>query len=350
MSDIKVVIADDEKLALDGMSGIVEQLEGFTVAGKAVNGEKALQLLQDTEADLLLTDIRMPQKDGLWLIDQIGQLDLPVTVIIISAYDEKQYLQAAIRSPYVYDYITKPFMQEDLEELLKVTANYHRHKLSQRGSGDFTMSLIINGIINNNYEEIAEDIEFNFRQDNSPLLVLKNRVYGWIAQIYNELFLSECEHNIIDLNDVIHQVYICSDSAAVQKVFENYVSACCKTYVRGTEVTTLVNSCRQLVKEQLSNVDLNLAMVAEQLEVTPNYLSARFARDMKQNFSNYLTHLRINVAKESLLNISLKVYEVATSVGFSDVTYFNKVFKNHVGMTPLQYRQQAIRIHQEDNE
>jgi two-component system response regulator YesN len=96
------------------------------------------------------------------------------------------------------------------------------------------------------------------------------------------------------------------------------------------------------MQREYDNEDLNLNYCANKLDVTPSYLSGRFSRDMNQSFSVYLNNLRIDKAREMLKNVSLKVYEIAERVGIADVSYFNKLFRDYEGKTPLQYRREIM--------
>ena len=58
------------------------------------------------------------------------------------------------------------------------------------------------------------------------------------------------------------------------------------------------------------------------------------------NFTNYLSRLRIEKAKNLLLNPNLRVSEIAFEVGFQSLTHFNRVFKKVLGLSPTDYREQ----------
>jgi AraC-like DNA-binding protein len=58
------------------------------------------------------------------------------------------------------------------------------------------------------------------------------------------------------------------------------------------------------------------------------------------NFTEYLSRIRIERAKNLLLNPNLRVSEIAFEVGFQSLTHFNRVFKNTVGQSPTRYREQ----------
>ena len=344
---LKVVIADDEALALNGIANIVDNMDGFTVVGKAFNGEQALMLVQDNKADILLTDIKMPNTDGMWLIDRIEKLNINITIIVISAYDDQKYLRSAIRNPNVFDYIFKPFMKDEIVELLQVAANHHNRKNSNIDN-NLNVNLIINAITSNNNESITNDVELFFQNYAADLQSAKEKAYGLVMHINKNVFIEQSFSNKMFENDIMSEIYDCDSLSSLKVVITNYLNECSNRYVKNEEVTTVVQAALQIVQQEIDNCDLNLNYIANKLDVTPNYLSGKFSRDMKQSFSNYLTHIRINVAKDLLNDISKKVYEVSLDVGYADVSYFNKVFKEHTGLTPLQYRQEMISINKND--
>ena len=79
--------------------------------------------------------------------------------------------------------------------------------------------------------------------------------------------------------------------------------------------------------------------VASVLEITPEYLSTLFNREMGINFSAFLKQFRLSHAKRMLKGTDQKVYEIANAVGYSDPKYFQRVFKEEIGVSPGEYRQ-----------
>lgn len=85
--------------------------------------------------------------------------------------------------------------------------------------------------------------------------------------------------------------------------------------------------------------NISLDMLAEQLEITPEYLSALFNKEVGINFSTFLKRFRISQAKRLLKGTDQKIYEIAYQVGYNDPKYFNRVFKEEIGVSPGDYRQ-----------
>lgn len=91
------------------------------------------------------------------------------------------------------------------------------------------------------------------------------------------------------------------------------------------------------IKEHLGE-NLTLSIVAEHVNFSKNYFSQLFKQNTGENLVDYVARLRINRAKELLLNSNYKVYEIAGTVGFESQHYFNRLFKSLVGLTPTEYR------------
>lgn len=84
--------------------------------------------------------------------------------------------------------------------------------------------------------------------------------------------------------------------------------------------------------------DLTLPSVAEQVGISPAYLSTLFTRTLGCGFADYLNHIRIDRACDYFYDSRMKTYEIAFKVGFNDEKYFSNVFKRLKGKSPSEYR------------
>lgn len=112
----QVLIVEDEALI---RRGIVEAVDwsalGFQVAGEAANGLEGLAAAKELDPDLIVTDLKMPQMDGMEMIRQLKSQGSRARVIILTAYDTFTYAQQALRLGAA-DYLVKPFHDGDLEQ------------------------------------------------------------------------------------------------------------------------------------------------------------------------------------------------------------------------------------------
>lgn len=86
--------------------------------------------------------------------------------------------------------------------------------------------------------------------------------------------------------------------------------------------------------------DVTLADAAKYVHMNPSYLSQLFKQEMKTNFVDYVTNLRITEAKRLLTGTSLRISEVACRLGYNDIAYFSNMFRKLVGISPSEYRKE----------
>lgn len=99
----------------------------------------------------------------------------------------------------------------------------------------------------------------------------------------------------------------------------------------------LVQDIIASVSERLHD-NITLREVANQFSFSPNYLGLVFKEETNQNFSDYIIALRMEKAQSLLRSTNLKIYEVASLVGYRYLPYFSRQFRETSGMTPLEYR------------
>lgn len=103
----------------------------------------------------------------------------------------------------------------------------------------------------------------------------------------------------------------------------------------GKKVSDIV----KYIEDNYTNEELNLNMVAEHMNFSPNHLSAIFSQETGQTLIKYLTDLRLKKAKELLKCTSMRASEICEAVGYKDAHYFSYLFKKNVGMSPMEFRE-----------
>jgi AraC-like DNA-binding protein len=104
-----------------------------------------------------------------------------------------------------------------------------------------------------------------------------------------------------------------------------------------------------LVREQFANSELGVQHIAELLGCSPDYLSHLFHTETKERLTRYIQRIRIEGSILALEMTTLTISEIAYASGFADPAYFARVFKQHKGMTPQDYRLQ-IETHRKQQE
>lgn len=96
----------------------------------------------------------------------------------------------------------------------------------------------------------------------------------------------------------------------------------------------------RFIDKEYKRKDISVKNIAEEVYLTPTYLSNLFKKKTGKTLGETITEVRIKKSKEILQDKSLKLYHVADMVGYEDANYFAKIFKKRVGITPSEYREQ----------
>jgi DNA-binding NarL/FixJ family response regulator len=91
-SKIKVVIADDHEIFRDGMKLTLQKAENIDLLGEAADGKELMKLVETTEPDVVITDIKMPTMDGVEATKEIKQKFPGIEVIALSMFDDEQLI------------------------------------------------------------------------------------------------------------------------------------------------------------------------------------------------------------------------------------------------------------------
>lgn len=234
-----IVIVDDEPKIRNGLSKLLDGRGNWHVAGTYADGMEALKNMAFRRPDVIITDIRMPEVNGLDMIDRMRETDRDAYIIILSGYSDFGFAQRAIELG-VTRYLTKPTKRRELFGVLE--------EIERKLPG----------------EQKGEDE----KREVANLMVQK----------------------------------------AMDYIALNYSGK------------------------------VSLKEIAQELYLSPNYLSELFKRHTGKNISEYITQFRLEKARRYLQQPEYKIGDVAELVGFSDQRYFSSMFKRQYGMTPNEYR------------
>jgi two-component system, response regulator YesN len=166
---MKAIIIDDEKHVRDGLLLLGEwEKHGIETILEAEDGNEAIKLISEHRPAIIFTDMRMPKRDGISLLKWIHQSDLLSKTIVVSGYDDFDYMRNAIYYKS-FDYILKPIDPEILNETLdRAVKEWNDEKLSrviiQDGDSlkqdNFTQNEEMN-----NMQKIEEYLRTHFQED-----------------------------------------------------------------------------------------------------------------------------------------------------------------------------------------
>jgi len=134
MSSIRVLLADDHAIVLDGLRRLLEDKPDITVIADAADGREAVRLAKKLEPDVAILDIAMPALNGIEAAAQIHALRPKIRVIILSMYSTREHIYRALKAG-AWGYLLKESAaQEVLKAVREVTAG--RRYLSEKVSSE----------------------------------------------------------------------------------------------------------------------------------------------------------------------------------------------------------------------
>jgi len=118
MDKIKIIIADDHEIFLSGLKLLIAELQELQLVGEAANGRELIQLVNDKNPDVIITDIKMPVMDGIEATRQIKQMHPGIGIIALSMFNEDDLvidmLEAGARG-----YVLKNTNKKELSTAIK---------------------------------------------------------------------------------------------------------------------------------------------------------------------------------------------------------------------------------------
>jgi len=142
-----VLLVDDEPFITEGLMDAVDWSGfGLEVVGSAENGKAALELLRRIPVDLLITDISMPVMDGLALIRQAREILPGLKVVILSGYNEFDYLKEGMRLG-IENYLLKPVNFSELRATLSGTLEKLNEARTERAFGEDEIGILRDNVM-----------------------------------------------------------------------------------------------------------------------------------------------------------------------------------------------------------
>jgi DNA-binding NarL/FixJ family response regulator len=97
MKRIRIVLADDHVIVLDGLEQLFRLEPEFEVVARSTTAEAAVKAVQEHRPDVLVLDLVMPGHDGMWVLRELSELNLPTRTVLLTAHVEENRLVEAIR-------------------------------------------------------------------------------------------------------------------------------------------------------------------------------------------------------------------------------------------------------------
>lgn len=362
----RVVIADDEHLIRSSLKKRVDEHDHLVTAAAFSNGSKCLEWLEQHYADICITDVRMPVMDGLELSRQISEKYPWMVTIVMSSYDDFVYVQECLRIGTI-DYILKPIEQEVLYGVLAKATRKLQHDRKEKASIVLLSKLPyfrdqldqwVMRVQTMQQSEmqllIVDTLEMFESWDKDAWYFLDALAQLWIDLVWNELSRSgipleafQLSYSEPKLEWLMEKLEHQSSRLLAIGWLEQSATMMLKAIQLKDKGHSYVIEKVKLYLEQHFADKINLQEVADTFAVSRTYLSFLFKQETGVTIWNYLKKVRMEKAKDLLLDTPYKCYEVAQSVGYEDSIHFSKLFKGYYGLNPMEYKKRVRGISHE---
>ena len=371
MNLYSVLLVDDEE---EVYSVIMKKLDweamGFRIAGYARNGVEALEMAEEIQPDVVMTDIKMPYMDGLTLSKKLKELYQKIKIIIFSGFDEFEYAKEAIKIG-ISDYLLKPVSSAGLIDALKKAADeireereksrlLERYFVSYEKYTEFLDKTDYSGVdrklINDflklgSVEECSPFVEEYFAaigEHNYKSLLLRQYmtmdIFYCVQEFLKKLKAEppEVPESVVDIKRVPKVI----ESVEMTKAYliEEFTAALqARDRASNDRYGSVIRDAKEYIRANFSQSDLSLNRIAVHIGVSPSYFSSIFKQETGQSFVEYLTQVRMERACELLKCTSYRTSEIGEQVGYNDSHYFSSAFKKAMGQSPKEYKASQTR-------
>lgn len=355
-----VMIADDEKMPRDILEKHLPWEElGVSRILQASDGEEAVCLAREHHPHIIISDIKMPRKNGLEMAAQVREFCPDCQFIFLSGYSDKEYLKGAIKVKAA-SYVEKPIELEEITEALQAVIGEIRAQQPADPRGIFFRGEAYDGSALNDEvfvfpQELMAELNraVKLREEDTALLLLHRlhdrirRCEGtdpeWVRRLYSQIIMQlrygaermNLSHTVRAADSLLYTV---SRQETLQQLCRTVQELAQEYFAEEEPLDMAVVSRVDRYLEQHYRT-CTLQDMADELGFTHTYLCAAYKKGCGKTINQRLTALRMEHAMELLSSTSGKLYDVARDVGYADGKYFVKLFTRETGISPREYRE-----------
>lgn len=171
--------------------------------------------------------------------------------------------------------------------------------------------------------------------DKVSKIYLQNLLYSIIKAIYDKVPKIEFEEALA----LAEALFRAKSLKNMMEVYEQAVEKML-SFIQGEDQdeSRIIQKIKNLIEKEYAK-DISLNYVAENVNLTPAYVSYIFKKETGQTLVKYVTDIKMMKARKMLEEGTLKIVQVAKTCGYENQSYFNRLFKNYYGVTPKQLRE-----------
>jgi two-component system response regulator YesN len=340
---MNLLIVDDELWSRRLIHNLLPWKQfGITQIFEAENGTEALQCIENSHIDLMITDMRMPGMDGAMLLEYVYDHGINIEIIAMSGYEDYKYLHAALKTKAI-DYLLKPVVKEELQTAVLTGIN----RINKQKSLTYMETMLRHDDVKdelNHYHELKINLLSAVHQmQETEIIDYANRIVHQFFRKRNNpslisFILLDLKRAIMELEQEYELALNYDVDMLPEDIEETFMKLAIAIHNKQKEEQVSILNVQKYISSHISET-LSLSMLADAFFVSKEHLSRIFKKEVGSSVQQYITSKKIEYAKTLLRNHErIAISTISYMCGYTDLQYFYRVFKKKTGMTPLQYR------------
>lgn len=348
-----ILVVDDESMIKRSLKMMIEeQHKAFRVAGDASTGKEALELMERLSPDIVITDIRMPVMNGLKLLHELKHKYDSVEVVILSGYDDFDYIQQALRLGAA-DYLLKPIKPRNVRKALLRIYNRLQQKEKQAlsrmeclahskplaGRLAETLWLLDKAHMLSALEDIHRCYTVHAARA-MPMNEFYFHILVWVDEELAQHHYDSCVISRETAAEVVHDKHF--GYSAIETFLSNLLDTL--EHNRNRMVGEMVRKAIQYMEHNYGIHTLAVQDISRHIGFSESHLRNVFKKETGCSIIQYLSKIRLEAAKARLSDPYAKALEIAMDTGFPEYAHFCRAFRKYTGVSPSEYRKRTARI------
>ena len=356
MSYYKLLIADDEQRIRRGLVNSIPWSDlGFEVVADFMDGQDVLDYVELHDVDVIFTDVQMCQVSGLKVAKWVRQNKPSIKVVMLSGYKEFGYVHEAMRLE-VCDYILKPLelneirrvfqkIKSELDEEVRKEQKNINTLLSFREDEKCRVVLnqekdLINAVLSGNDPLFVKHCrEWRMAMREVEREYVSFLIFDYVDHMYEQMEMAgiqlghewKREALIRRIGTTEEQFLLEEMKIVLNELFQQI------KITKSAMKDDVIQKAKKYIEEHLSE-GVGVEELASYVGLNRSYFSREFKAKTGENVADFILKKRMEGAIAQIKKGEYSTGKIAAAVGYADVKYFQRVFKQYTGYSVREYR------------